>query len=63
MAEFARGAGLLVDPHDADGFAEAIVRAAGPEHDGLAQRGRVVAEGHSWADAARLTAAVYREVA
>lgn len=62
MAEFARGAGLLVEPHDVDGFAAAIVRAAGAEHDEIGQLGRAAAEGHSWDDAARLTTAVYREV-
>jgi glycosyltransferase involved in cell wall biosynthesis len=63
MAEFARGAGLLVQPRDADALAGAIISAAGVEHDELSRRGLVVAANHTWAEAARLTTAAYRDVA
>jgi len=64
LPEVAGGAALVVDPEDTDALAEAIRRAAGDEalRSELTARGRVNAARFSWAEAARRTAAVYREV-
>lgn len=60
--EAAGGAGVLVDPHDPADIARGIdeARRRGAE---LAVAGRRHAEGHTWAMAAALTAAAYRELA
>ncbi|MEV7972688.1 glycosyltransferase family 1 protein [Cellulomonas sp. NPDC089187] len=62
MAEFTEGAGLLVDPHDPDAVAEALFRAAGPDHDDLSARGLARAAGSRWASTADQHLAVYREL-
>jgi len=63
MAEFADGAGLLVDPHDVDGLADALSIAVGSQHDELATAARARASLYTWENAAALTVAAYREVA
>ena len=45
-------AALLADPNDADAFAAALIRAAGPERERLAEAGRARAAGLSWARSA-----------
>jgi glycosyltransferase involved in cell wall biosynthesis len=52
LPEACGGAALLVDPDDADAFAAALIRAAGPERARLAQAGRTRAAGLSWARSA-----------
>lgn len=60
MAEFAEGAGLLVDPADADALAGAVLAAAGDDHDRLAVAARDRARGCTWDRAAGLTLDAYR---
>jgi glycosyltransferase involved in cell wall biosynthesis len=52
LPEACAGAALLVDPDDPDAFADALIRAAGPERDRLAEAGRARAAGLSWARSA-----------
>ncbi len=52
LPEACGGAALLVDPDDADAFAEALIRAAGPERARLTEAGRTRAAGLSWARSA-----------
>ncbi|HEY0119820.1 MAG TPA: glycosyltransferase family 1 protein [Cellulomonas sp.] len=59
MAEVADGAALLADPGRADGWAEAILEAAGDGHDELATRGIQRASQYSWAAAAAGTLETY----
>jgi glycosyltransferase involved in cell wall biosynthesis len=61
MAEFAEGAGILVDPLDSDALATAIVTAAGDEHDTLAMAAAKRAAEYSWDAAAAATVAAYQE--
>jgi glycosyltransferase involved in cell wall biosynthesis len=61
MAEFAEGAGLLVDPHDPASLAEALRHAVGSGHDELATLARARAAEYTWQRAAAATALVYRE--
>ena len=61
MAEFVEGAGILVAPSDVDGFADAMLRAVGDEHDELASAAAKRAAEYSWDRAAELTVAAYRE--
>ena len=61
MAEFADGAGILVDPLDADAMAAAIVAAVGDEHDALATAAAKRANEYSWDAAAAATIDAYRE--
>ena len=63
MAEFADGAGLLVDPTDVDALADALVSAAGDRHDELSDAARRRAAQYSWTTAAERTVQVYREAA
>jgi len=63
MAEFADGAGLLVDPNDVDALATAISAATGARHDELALAARVRASSYTWENAAALTVAAYHEAA
>lgn len=63
MAEFVGGGGLLVDPRDPDALADAVLAAAGPEHDRLAAGALAAAAGRTWADAAAATLGVYRAAA
>jgi len=63
MAEFATGAGLLVDPLDTAAVAEALIRAVGDEHDTLAIAAAERAGHYTWARSAELTIAAYRELA
>ena len=60
MAEFAGGAGLLVDARDPRELAGAILAAAGDEHDRLAGLARERAATFSWDRAADLTLDAYR---
>ena len=48
LPEACGGAALLADPLDADAFAEALVRAAGPDRDRLVAAGRERAGALSW---------------
>ena len=59
MAEVAEGAALLVDPAGADGWADALLHAAGDGHDDLAARGTARAARSTWSAAAALTLDVY----
>ena len=52
LPEACGGAALLVDPDDPDAFAVALIRAAGPERERLAEAGRARAAGLSWARSA-----------
>ena len=52
LPEACGGAALLADPNDADAFAAALIRAAGPERERLAEAGRARAAGLSWARSA-----------
>jgi glycosyltransferase involved in cell wall biosynthesis len=52
LPEACGGAALLVDPDDPDAFAEALIRAAGPERARLTEAGRARAAGLSWARSA-----------
>ena len=63
MAEFADGAGLLVDPHDVDAMATAISTAVGPRHDELAAAAYARAGHYTWENAAALTVTAYHEAA
>lgn len=63
MAEFTKGAGILVDPLDVHALASAIVAAAGDEHDTLARAAAKRANEYSWDAAAAATVAAYREAA
>jgi glycosyltransferase involved in cell wall biosynthesis len=60
MAEFTAGAGLLVDPGDTRALADAVLAAAGDDHDRLAALARARAAGSTWARAAELTLDAYR---
>lgn len=61
MAEFTEGAGLLVDPTDVAALADALLAATGDEHDRLSELARDRASASTWAHAADLTAAAYRD--
>jgi glycosyltransferase involved in cell wall biosynthesis len=61
MAEFADGAGILVDPLDADALAAALAEAIGVRHDELAAAAIERASHYSWDNAAALTVDAYRE--
>lgn len=63
MAEFADGAGLLVDPDDAGALADALLAATGDEHDRLAGLARDRAAASTWDRAAELTLDAYRAAA
>ena len=63
MAEFATGAGILVDPLDPAALAQALGRALGAEHDALAAAAAERAADYTWARSAQLTIAAYRELA
>jgi glycosyltransferase involved in cell wall biosynthesis len=52
LPEACGGAALLADPNDPDAFADALLRAAGPDRDRLAEAGRARAAGLSWARSA-----------
>ncbi len=52
LPEACGGAALLADPDDPDAFAAALVQAAGPERERLAEAGRARAAGLSWARSA-----------
>ena len=52
LPEACGGAALLVDPDDAEAFATALIRAAGPERGRLTEAGRARAAGLSWARSA-----------
>lgn len=62
MAEFAAGAGTLVDPRDVDGLAAAIIEVVGERHDEFAAAAKAKAVSHTWEKAAAQTVAAYREV-
>ena len=55
LPEVCDGAALLADPDDPDAFADALMRASGPEHERLAAAGLERAAGFSWERSARLT--------
>lgn len=63
MAEFAEGAGLLADPHDAEGIAAAMVAAANDRHDELAAAALARSRDYTWENTAALTVAAYHDVA
>jgi glycosyltransferase involved in cell wall biosynthesis len=63
MAEFVEGAGILVEPTDVDGLAEAMLLAVGERHDELAASASARAAAYSWNAAAELTVAAYSEAA
>lgn len=62
MAEFADGAGLLVDPRDVEGLAAALGTALGPDSERLRVAARQRAAEYTWERAAALTAQAYRDV-
>lgn len=59
MAEFTEGAGLLVDPRDDAALADALLAAAGDEHDVLAAAARARAAESTWDRAADLHLEAY----
>jgi glycosyltransferase involved in cell wall biosynthesis len=62
MPETAGGCALLADPNAPESFADAIVKACGPEQERLRAVGPVRARDFTWAVTAERTLAVYREV-
>jgi glycosyltransferase involved in cell wall biosynthesis len=60
MAEIGGDGALLVDPHDTDALAEALLRAAGKEHDTLAVAARANAARYTWEASAQGHVAAYR---
>jgi glycosyltransferase involved in cell wall biosynthesis len=54
LPEVCGGAALLADPDDPDAFADALLRAAGPEHERLRAAGLERAAGFSWDRSARM---------
>jgi glycosyltransferase involved in cell wall biosynthesis len=62
MPETAGAAALLVDPHDPESIANAIVEACGPEEERLRKLGPERAGEFTWAATAERTLDVYREV-
>jgi glycosyltransferase involved in cell wall biosynthesis len=63
MPETAGGAAVLSDPDDPASIARAIVQAAGPDSDGLRDRGLRRAGQFTWGATAASTLDVYRETA
>lgn len=63
MAEFADGAGVLVDPHDADDIAAGLTRATGPEGAAWGAAGATRARAMTWEATARATLDCYRGLA
>jgi glycosyltransferase involved in cell wall biosynthesis len=61
MAEFANGAGILIDPLNADEIAAALLRAVNDEHDALSVAALERASHYTWENAAEATVAAYRE--
>jgi glycosyltransferase involved in cell wall biosynthesis len=53
LPEVCGHAALLVDPHDPDAFADALLRATGPEHERLSTAGIERAAGFGWERSAR----------
>jgi glycosyltransferase involved in cell wall biosynthesis len=62
MPETAGGCALLADPKNPESFADAIVKACGPEGERLRAAGPERAREFTWAATAERTLAVYREV-
>jgi glycosyltransferase involved in cell wall biosynthesis len=62
LSELWTDAAILVDPDDPDAFAEALLRATGPERERLALAGRERAAGFSWARSAQLADAAIGEL-
>jgi glycosyltransferase involved in cell wall biosynthesis len=60
MAEFAAGAGALVDPADPDAIAEGLARVLGDEGELLGAAGRERAAGMTWARSAEAHVMAYR---
>jgi glycosyltransferase involved in cell wall biosynthesis len=54
LPETCGGAALLADPEDADSFAEALLRAAGPENERLRAAGLARVRGLRWERTAEL---------
>ncbi len=63
MAEFAAGAGVLVDPLDVSELAQALVVAAGPGRAAMSAAARDAAAGMTWGASARAHAQAYRQAA
>ncbi len=61
MAEFADGAGLLVDPADPTALAKALATAVGSANAELRAAARVRAGEFTWERAAALTVEAYRD--
>jgi glycosyltransferase involved in cell wall biosynthesis len=61
MAEFVGGGGLLVDPHDVEAIADALVTAAGGRRPELARAAREIAGTMTWDACALAHAEVYRD--
>jgi glycosyltransferase involved in cell wall biosynthesis len=55
LPEVCGGAAILADPDDPDAFADALLRAVGPEGKRLATAGLERAAGFDWDESARLT--------
>jgi glycosyltransferase involved in cell wall biosynthesis len=62
MPETAGGCALLADPKNPEAIADAIVKACGPEREGLRTSGLQRAAEFTWAATAERTLAVYRDV-
>ena len=55
LPEVCGGAAILADPDDPDAFADALLRATGPEREGLRAAGLQRAASFDWDESARLT--------
>ncbi len=55
LPEVCGGAAILADPDDPDAFADALLRATGPEREGLRAAGLERAASFDWDESARLT--------
>lgn len=62
MAEFATGAGVLVDPHDAGDIGRGLREAAGPEGSAWGRAGAERALGLTWEATADATLRLYRDL-
>ena len=61
MAEVSGDGALLIDPHDPGAIAEAVLRAAGPDHDSLGRAARLNAATYTWQASADLHVAAYQD--
>lgn len=61
MAEVSGEGALLIDPHDPREIAEALLRAAGPDHDTLSRAAHLNAASYTWQGSADQHVAAFRD--